>query len=881
MPEPRCEEKTNTGDEEFLRQDFRGSVLKTHDNGTRCMRVETEELGHQGFSRGSHEPCPEKGFMCSSFDNDIEPQSCRTKHLYQHRESLENHSSNHGGQFPLQDYQVGSRRHEASLSHDQAGVCRGTESIWYESTISEHHSAGVTHTGEGTSHSGRTLPASRCTERCDEEDRPSKEGRAEGNVCQSFDRPISQSHGGRDASSLTCECDRSGNQRHSAGDRQTCWDGISRDSHELPELCRMGETGGGQGDRRSRLATSSTGVMGSSYERADRGGGNIPSSDDARQGHSCCQAKGDRQVRICDKGRRSRDLSGTSAGRDACRDCRVEVSQRSGEVTQEAEHGSDVSFRRKLRGSTSIEGEASEIDDDNEEDQSCLRELSERKLKALDVSRQLIVQEAWASVSEANRLFLLEVACSQDSVLSTEASEKYGKACQRCSIWNGFDLTTGEGVKRVIQVLRDKRPLYVWLATECGPFSPIQNCNQKTPQQRDDLKRKQLEARKQHVGGLVVAYMAHKLGCVVGWEWSRRCRAWKWDMIDEWRKRCETKTAIIAGCQVGLKDPKTSKPLGKEWRVECTSERLADKIHSPCQCAKGPGVHALCEGQLTRQSAFYTRDMARKIIYHMVHLEDQEHVSRSVNLVDGNKEHDLNCVGKDDPVFTCCWCKKIHAYNKELSCVCCVQQVIEQGLVGEDVPRVDQGLSDEDKKRIRRQLNLIHCSTGHGSYHLLIKALQRRNVDPQVLELAREFRCSVCEERKRPDPRRQANLEVHSERWKSIQVDAAFWRHPTSGQQIQFVVMLDESSRFAVAAMVQQSGGRGVKAGDYIDIFEKFWKPYFGMPDVVRTDPEGAWRSQEIDDYFERRGIQQDCIPAEAHWNLTHVERTIEWLRNF
>ena len=312
----------------------------------------------------------------------------------------------------------------------------------------------------------------------------------------------------------------------------------------------------------------------------------------------------------------------------------------------------------------------------------------------------------------------------------------------------------------------------------------------------------------------MVAYMAHKLGCVVGWEWSRRCRAWKWDMIDEWRKRCETKTAIIAGCQVGLKDPKTSKPLGKEWRVECTSERLADKIHSPCQCVKGPGVHALCEGQLTRQSAFYTRDMARKSIYHMVHLEDQEHVSRSVNLVDGNKEHNLNCVGKDDPVFTCCWCKKIHAYNKELSCVCCVQQVIEQGLVGEDVPRVDQGLSDEDKKRIRRQLNLIHCSTGHGSYHLLIKALQRRNVDPQVLELAREFRCSVCEERKRPDPRRQANLEVRSERWKSIQVDAAFWRHPTSGQQIQFVVMLDESSRFTVAAMVQQSGGRGVKAGD-------------------------------------------------------------------
>lgn len=73
----------------------------------------------------------------------------------------------------------------------------------------------------------------------------------------------------------------------------------------------------------------------------------------------------------------------------------------------------------------------------------------------------------------------------------------------------------------------------------------------------------------------------------------------------------------------------------------------------------------------------------------------------------------------------------------------------------------------------------------------------------------------------------------------------------------------------------------GVKAGDYIDIFEKFWKLYFGIPDLVRTDPEGAWRSHEVTDYFERRGIQWECIPAEAHWNLTHVERTIGWVKEF
>jgi len=68
--------------------------------------------------------------------------------------------------------------------------------------------------------------------------------------------------------------------------------------------------------------------------------------------------------------------------------------------------------------------------------------------------------------------------------------------------------------------------------------------------------------------------------------------------------------------------------------------------------------------------------------------------------------------------------------------------------------------SKEEKDKALRDISLIHASTGHGSYHLLVQALKRRRVHPEVLQLAEGFRCSSCEERKRPDPRQQPYMSA-------------------------------------------------------------------------------------------------------------------------
>ena len=49
------------------------------------------------------------------------------------------------------------------------------------------------------------------------------------------------------------------------------------------------------------------------------------------------------------------------------------------------------------------------------------------------------------------------------------------------------------------------------------------------------------------------------------------------------------------------------------------------------------------------------------------------------------------------------------------------------------------GFSEEEKKRIMKNLSVIHSSTGHSSYQLLFNVLRRRQVDPRVIRFAESF----------------------------------------------------------------------------------------------------------------------------------------------
>ena len=80
---------------------------------------------------------------------------------------------------------------------------------------------------------------------------------------------------------------------------------------------------------------------------------------------------------------------------------------------------------------------------------------------------------------------LVEAFCSHDSML-TKVAQLSGMTAERWTL-DDFDLATESGFAEAEYRLRELRPRRIWLSPECGPFSQMQNANQRTAIQKAQL----------------------------------------------------------------------------------------------------------------------------------------------------------------------------------------------------------------------------------------------------------------------------------------------------------------------------------------------------------------------------------------------------------
>ena len=136
------------------------------------------------------------------------------------------------------------------------------------------------------------------------------------------------------------------------------------------------------------------------------------------------------------------------------------------------------------------------------------------KARSLEQQSWDIVPELFQSLVVQDRPVLLEVACESTSMLSSEVQKRMGSetAAVRASLWNGHDLSTTAGVRLTLNQVRLQRPQHVWLSPPCGPFSPLQNTNQRTESQREALHQKRQEAIRMYVGAACIVRECINLG---------------------------------------------------------------------------------------------------------------------------------------------------------------------------------------------------------------------------------------------------------------------------------------------------------------------------------------------------------------------------------
>ena len=161
----------------------------------------------------------------------------------------------------------------------------------------------------------------------------------------------------------------------------------------------------------------------------------------------------------------------------------------------------------------------------------------------------------------------------------------------------------------------------------------------------------------------------------------------------------------------------------------------------------------------------------------------------------------------------------------------------------------------------------------------MVQALKRRGVHSTIIKEAENFRCSVCTERARPQPRNISALEPQPTKFATLSADIGHFVHPESGEHVQIVVFVDEGSRFRVSRVITRGKKQHPSAAQFISVLKEAWIAYFGIPLNLRVDPDGAFRSHGLADFCDQQRIFLDIIPGEGHWKLGVCERSIQAIK--
>ncbi len=426
---------------------------------------------------------------------------------------------------------------------------------------------------------------------------------------------------------------------------------------------------------------------------------------------------------------------------------------------------------------------------------------------------------------------LLEVCCSENSLLTEVINNKGGKA-YRVGLSNKMDMSTHQGVSRACEFAEIVRPRWLWFSIPCGPTSPLQNMNQNSPEQIERLRLKVKKTRKIIRGCIQLAKQHLARGGQLCWEWPFNNAAWQFREVREFFRELHQEGCLFStrldGCQVGVVAHDSGLPMLKPWSIQTTSHEMNVALSRRC---KGTHQHETCQGH---SRAFHSGQYPKQMC---------EIISRVVMNSDFRKEH----------IFG-------------------VETLLKE------TPSDHQTPWDEKKfKESRELVRKLHVNFGHPTNKALVNCLKARGVDPRILQLASEHRCDDCKEVHLPAPHRKVTLHDSHVLWHTLQVDIGQLNF--GEETLHIMIMVDEASRFMSAWELfrhHKSESRNCTSQEAIHAIERAWVQYHGYPNLLRTDPEGCFRGTIFESWCTSRGIEHQPCPAEDHSQIGVVEAMIK-----
>ena len=200
----------------------------------------------------------------------------------------------------------------------------------------------------------------------------------------------------------------------------------------------------------------------------------------------------------------------------------------------------------------------------------------------------------------------------------------------------------------------------------------------------------------------------------------------------------------------------------------------------------------------------------------------------------------------------------------------------EYGVEDTNLPPIDEAELRHMKEAVRK----LHVNFGHPSIRALMSLLKNRGVDPRIVNLAREHRCESCQEVHLPVPHKKVSAHDCQTLWHTLQMD--IFQLPVGEEILHCVLFVDEASRFATVHELfrhHREQSRNCSAEEAIRALEQSWVQMHGLPNVLRCDTEGAFRSTALAEWAEARGVDLQPCAAEDHGQIGIVEALIQKMK--
>ena len=192
-----------------------------------------------------------------------------------------------------------------------------------------------------------------------------------------------------------------------------------------------------------------------------------------------------------------------------------------------------------------------------------------------------------------------------------------------------------------------------------------------------------------------------------------------------------------------------------------------------------------------------------------------------------------------------------------------------QCLCEEEQRALDLATEEERETDRTIMVSRLHLELGHSDPRGMINSLRRKHAHRLIIATAKKFSCSACEESQRRRLRPVAARDLH-EPGTCLQVDHFEWRQPVLNLHVLGTIMVDAGSR-AVSVTIHrvmdtEHGLGNVTCEILLNTLLNHWIKYCGKPDIVRTDPEGAFRDQGFRRGLAAKSIRLDIDPGDASW---------------